>query len=149
MIEPAIMHYCSYQERCHSEVRNKLFELGFTSVGVEQQLSELIEAGVLNEERFARAYARGRWRMKQWGRIKIVQQLKLKKISEYCIKKALTEIDGAEYEEVLRKLAERKLKEVKSEKNIFVKKAKIYRFLLQKGFEQDIVRDAISVMLDK
>jgi regulatory protein len=149
MIEPAIMHYCSYQERCHSEVRNKLFELGFTSVGVEQQLSELIEAGVLNEERFARAYARGRWRMKQWGRIKIVQQLKLKKISEYCIKKALTEIDGAEYEEVLRKLAERKLKEVKSEKNIFVKKAKIYRFLLQKGFEQDIVRDVISVMLDK
>lgn len=113
---------------------------------VEQQLSELIEAGILNEERFARAYARGRWRLKKWGRKKIVQQLKLKKVSEYCIKKALTEIDGDQYAEILTKLAEKKQKELKSEKNIHIKKAKIYRYLLQKGYEQDMVRDVINVI---
>jgi regulatory protein len=97
MIEPAILHYCKYQERCHSEVRNKLYELGLLAPGVESQLSEIIEAGVLNEERFAKAYARGKWRMLKWGRNKIAQNLKQKKVSDYCIKKGLAEIDGEEY----------------------------------------------------
>ena len=94
----AILHYCKYQERCHSEVRNKLYELGFTTPEVEQQLTGLIETGVLNEERFAKAFAGGKFRMKQWGREKIKQQLKLRKISDYCIKKAMTEIPGEDYE---------------------------------------------------
>ena len=106
----AILHYCKYQERCHSEVRNKLYELGFTTPEVEQQIAGLIETGVLNEERFARAFAGGKFRMKQWGREKIKQQLKLRKISDYCIKKAMTEIDGDDYDETLNKLAYKKLK---------------------------------------
>lgn len=144
MIEPAILHYCRYQERCHTEVRNKLYELGFTSNTVEQQIAELIGADVLNEERYARSYARGHWRMKQWGRNKIVYNLKQKKISDYCIKKALTEIDGDEYARILDMLTKKKKAELKSEKNIFTKKGKIYRFLVQKGYEQDLVKDSIA-----
>lgn len=147
MIQPAILHYCKYQERCHSEVRNKLYELGYNTEDVEQQLTELIEKGILSEERFAIAFARGRWRMKQWGRVKIKQQLKLRKISDYCIKKGLAEIDGIEYEKVMDKLASKKVAELKSEKNIFIRKAKVYRYLIQKGYEQDIVREWLDAKL--
>lgn len=149
MLSPQIVHYCKYQERCHSEARNKLYELGFTSVAVEEQISLLIQQGLLNEERFARAYARGKWRMKQWGKQKIVYQLRQKKISEYCIRKGLAEIDEAEYEQALESLARKKAKELKSEKNIFTKKAKIYRFLAQKGFETDLVHAAIIKAMEK
>ena len=147
MIQPAILHYCKYQERCHSEVRYKLYELGYNTEDVEQQLTELIEKGILSEERFAIAFARGRWRMKQWGRVKIKQQLKLRKISDYCVKKGLAEIDGIEYEKVMDKLASKKVAELKSEKNIFIRKAKVYRYLIQKGYEQDIVREWLDAKL--
>jgi regulatory protein len=149
MIDPAIVYYCKYQERCHSETRNKLYELGFGTDEVERQLSELIEAGALNEERFAKAYARGRFRMKHWGRQKIVQQLRLKKVSEYCIRKGLAEIDGEEYITVLTGLARKKAVELKKEKNIFTKKGKIYRFLVQKGYEQDLVLGTIKEIFEQ
>jgi regulatory protein len=147
MIDPAILHYCKYQERCHSEVRNKLYELGFGKTDVEYQISELISAGVLNEERFARAFARGKWRMLKWGRVKITQQLKAKKVSDYCIKKGLSEIDGEEYEAILLKIAEKKAEELKKERNIRAKMAKMQRFLLQKGYEQDLVKYALEIAL--
>ncbi len=144
MLDAAILHYCKYQERCHSEARNKLYELGFTSGEVERQLSELIENGILNEERFARAFARGKFRMKQWGREKIKQQLKLRKISDYCIKKGLTEIDPEEYANTLNKLAFKKWAEIRGTRSMLEKKAKMYRYLIQKGFERDMVMDAIN-----
>ncbi len=147
MIDPAILHYCKYQERCHSEVRNKLYELGFGKTDVEYQISELISAGVLNEERFARAFARGKWRMLKWGRVKITQHLKAKKVSDYCIKKGLSEIDGEEYEAILLKIAEKKAEELKKERNIRAKMAKMQRFLLQKGYEQDLVKYALEIAL--
>ncbi len=147
MIDPAILHYCKYQERCHSEVRNKLYELGFGKTDVEYQISELISAGVLNEERFARAFARGKWRLLKWGRVKITQHLKAKKVSDYCIKKGLSEIDGDEYEAILLKIAEKKAEELKKERNIRAKMAKMQRFLLQKGYEQDLVKYALEIAL--
>ena len=140
----AIIHYCEYQERCHSEVRNKLYELGCTTPEVERLIAELIGMDKINEERFARSFARGRFRLKQWGREKIRQHLKAKKISDYCIKKAFTEINGEEYEQIMRKLVEKKLKELKSEKNQHIKKGKIYRYMLQKGYERDIVIDMLT-----
>lgn len=143
-IDPAIIHYCKYQERCHSEVRNKLYELGFTSEGVEQQLTALIEAGTLNEERYARAFSRGKFRILKWGREKIKQQLRLKKISEYCIKNALQEIDDGEYEQTLMELARKKYAEVKKDRSIPSRKAKMYRYLVQKGYERDLVLHAIN-----
>ncbi|MES2701143.1 MAG: regulatory protein RecX [Bacteroidota bacterium] len=149
MVDPAIIHYCKYQERCHSEVRNKLYELGFTSFSVEEQLTELIEANILNEERFARAFARGRFRMKQWGRVKIRQQLKLRKISDYCIKKGLSEIDGEDYIATLNKEAYKKYEEVKSDRSLQSRKGKMYRYLVQKGYENDLVMEVISMCIKK
>ena len=140
----AILHYCKYQERCHSEVRNKLHELGFTAYEVERQLASLIETGVLNEERFAKAYAGGKFRMKQWGREKIKQQLKLRKISDYCIKKGMTEISAEEYLVTLNKLASKKWAELRGTKNLPTKKSKMYRYLVQKGYERDLVMEAIN-----
>lgn len=144
MIDPAILHYCKYQERCHSEVRNKLYELGFTSGEVERQLTELIETGVLNEQRFATAFARGRFRLKQWGREKIKYELRSRKISDYCIRKALTGLDPDEYEQTLNKLAAKKYQEVRSDRSIPSRKMKLYRYLAQKGYERDMVMNVIN-----
>lgn len=141
---PKIKQYCAYQERCHSEVRDKLYSFGLNKVEVEEIISILITENYLNEERFAIHYAGGKFRMKQWGKIKIKQSLKFKQVSEYCIKKALKEIDLQEYEKTFRKLAEQKLKTLKSEKNIFIKKRKLQDFLLQKGFENEMVREAVK-----
>ena len=148
-LKAAILHYCKYQERCHSEVRNKLYELGCTATEVEQTLTGLIETGILNEERYARAFAGGKFRMKQWGREKIKQQLKLRKISDYCIKKAMTEIDADEYEKTLNKISYKKADEIKADRSLLSKKAKLYRYLVQKGYERDLVTDVIKVLYSK
>lgn len=149
MIEPAILHYCKYQERCHMEVRNKLYELGFTTDTVELQLTELIQNGVLNEERFARSFARGKFRMLHWGREKIKQHLKQKKVSDYCIKKAFSEINEEEYSNTLDKLTNNKYKEVKSIRSLPMKKSRLYRYLIQKGYERDLVMDAINECMNR
>ena len=149
MVDPAIIHYCKYQERCHSEVRNKLYELGFTTPEVECQLATLIEADVLNEERFARSFARGKFRMLQWGREKIKQQLKARKISDYCIKKAMTEIDADAYDNTLNKLSSKKAAEVKKDRSPASRKSKLYRYLLQKGYERDLVMDMVKQYLER
>src|SRR5882724_4652199 len=112
-------HYCAYQERCHSEVKGKLYSLGLWKKDVEELLSQLIEENYLNEERFAIQFAGGKFRMKQWGKVKIQYMLKQKRISAYCIKKAMKEIDDETYEKVLKKLALQKLSSLKTEKNIF------------------------------
>ena len=143
-IKAAILHYCKYQERCHQEVRNKLYELGLSTNEVEQQLTALIETGVLNEERYAKAFAGGKFRMKQWGREKIKQQLRQKKISEYCIKKGMAEIDDEEYDKTFKKLALKKLAEVKSDRSMLSRKSKMYRYLVQKGYERDMVMNVIN-----
>lgn len=142
-LRESIYRYCNYQPRCHAEVRNKLYELGANTTEVNELLAELIEKGLLNEEQYARAIARGKFRMKHWGRKKIVQQLKQKQVSEYCIKKALTEIDGEEYEAVLKKLVIQKWEELKKERSQPVKKMKTMRYMLQKGYESDLVLDMI------
>ena len=141
---PKIKQYCAYQERCHAEVRDKLYSFGLNKIEVEEIISRLITENYLNEERFAIHYAGGKFRMKQWGKNKIKQALKFKQVSDYCIKKALKEIDAHEYEKTFEKLAEQKLKTLKSEKNIFIKKRKLQDFLLQKGFESDIVREVVN-----
>lgn len=139
-----IKHYCAYQERSHSEVKTKLYDAGLYSKEVDQIIATLIEENYLNEERFAISFAGGHFHTKQWGRIKIKYQLKLKQVSEYCIKKALKTIDEDDYLKTLNKLFTEKLKTLKGEKNIFIKKRKLQDFLLQKGFETDLIRELIS-----
>lgn len=141
---PKIKQYCAYQERCHSEVRTKLYSFGLNKKEVDELTSVLITENYLNEERFAIHYAGGKFRMKHWGKNKIKQSLKLKQVSDYCIKKALKEIDDLEYEKTFQKLAEQKLKTLKKEKNTFVRKRKLQDFLLQKGFETDLIREAVN-----
>ena len=145
---PKIKQYCAYQERCHMEVREKLYSFGLHKNEVEEIISTLITENYLNEERFAIHFAGGKFRMKQWGKIKIKQALKHKQVSEYCIRKALKEIDNNEYQKAFSKLAEQKLKTLKTEKNVFIKKRKLQDFLLQKGYETGMIRDAVKNMID-
>lgn len=140
----AITKYCRYQERCHSETKSKLVELGCNRDEADEYIVWLISEGILNEERFARAFARGKFRMLGWGRDKIKQQLKLKKVSDYCIKSGFSEIDEAEYEEKLGKLVEKKIKDLKSEKNKNIKKQKIFRYIVQKGYEKDLILNILA-----
>ena len=144
MIDPAILYYCKYQERCHYEVRNKLYELGFSTITVDDQIAELIAADLLNEERFAISFARGKWRMLHWGRNKIRQHLKIRNVSEYCIKRALQEIPEGDYQSMLEQLTIKKWNELRTEKSKQTKKAKVYRYMVQKGFEQEMVLSFIA-----
>ena len=137
-------HYCAYQERCHSEVKEKLYSFGMHKNEVDELLSELINDNYLQEERFAIQFASGKFRIKQWGRIKIRYALKQKQVSEYCIKKALKAIDENDYKKTLIKLFEQKLKTLKAEKNIFIKKKKLQDHLMQKGFETDLIIKLIA-----
>ena len=138
-------HYCGYQERSHTEVKEKLYSFGLWKTDVEILLSRLIEENYLNEERFAQQFAGGKFRMKQWGRIKIKHELKQKQVSEYCIKKAMKEIDEEEYMKVLQKLAAKKWKSVKGPGvNRFTKLGKTTAFLLQKGYESELVKRVLS-----
>ncbi|MEO8567660.1 MAG: regulatory protein RecX [Ginsengibacter sp.] len=140
---PKIKQYCAYQERCHAEVRDKLYSYGLYKKELEPIISLLITENYLNEERFAIMYAGGKFRMNQWGKIKIKQALKGKQVSDYCIKKALKEIDEMHYQKTFQKLAEQKLKTIKSEKNIFVKKRKLQDYLLQKGYESSMISEEV------
>ena len=96
-----LRHYCAYQERCHEEVRTKLLSLKVYGDGLEEIINQLISEDFLNEERFAKAYAGGKFRMKKWGRGKIIQGLKARKISDYCIKQGMSEIPEEDYQKFL------------------------------------------------
>lgn len=137
-------HYCAYQERCHSEVKEKLYSFGLRKTDVEQLLTQLIDEDYLNEERFAVQFAGGKFRMKQWGRVKIKYELKQKGVSEYCIKKALKEINEEAYLKTLRKLFDEKMKTLRSETNQFIRKQKLQDYLLQKGYEAASVQQLLS-----
>jgi len=143
-------HYCGYQERSHTEVKEKLYSYGLYKQQVEELLSQLIEENYLNEERFAIQFAGGRFRMKQWGRVKIKYELKQKRVSEYCIKVAMKEIDEEDYLKTLQKLADKKWASVKGEGvNHFVKLSKTTDYLLQKGYESDLIKQAIAAIPKK
>lgn len=132
-------HYCAYQERSHSEVKEKLYSFGLHKKEVDQLLSTLIEENYLNEERFAIHFAGGKFRIKQWGRVRIKYELKKKQVSEYCIRKALATIDVGDYRKTLKKLSDTKAKTLTNEKNPITRKKKLQHYLLQKGFEKDLI----------
>ncbi len=139
-----IKHYCAYQERCHQEVKEKLYGFGMHRKDVDELISQLIEENYLNEERFAIQYAGGKFRMNHWGKVKIRYSLKQKQVSEYCIKKALLQIDNGAYLKMIEKLVLDKQQALKEETNHFIKFRKVQDYLLQKGFEADLIRDALD-----
>jgi len=138
-----LKHYCRYQERSHSEVKEKLYSLGVWKKDHDEIIAALIEENYLNEERFAIAFAGGKWRIKQWGRIKIKYELKQKQVSDYSIKKALKQIDEEEYMKILQKLAKEKYAALKNEQWI-VRKKKTIDHLLAKGYEPELIKAVMN-----
>lgn len=134
-----IKQYCAYQERCHQETKEKLYSFGLLQSEVDNIIAALIDENYLNEERYAAAFARGKFRMKQWGKVKIRYELKQKHVSEHCVKKAMNEIGHDEYQHTFNKLFEKKMTDLKSEENVSGKKKKITDYLLQKGYELDMI----------
>src|SRR3978361_855124 len=130
-------HYCAYQERSQQEVRDKLYEWGMYPQGVENVIAKLIDGNFLNEERFANAYARGKFNQKGWGRIKIKQGLKFKKVSDPLIKKALKTIDGDDYLTMLNKIIQKKAT-LLTEKDPFKRRYKLHQYALSRGYESDL-----------
>lgn len=147
-IKSAIEKYCRYQERCHKEVKNKLFSLGCRGTDADEIIADLITQNLLNEERYAVAIARGKFRMKGWGRQKIMQTLKRNNISDWCIHKAMAEIEEEIYYDTLAGLIKKKAVLLAAEKNRFVLRGKLYRYMVQKGYEPDEVNKAIKQYLD-
>lgn len=145
-----LQKYCAYQDRCHKEVRSKLLDLEIYGADLEDIIVDLIADNFLNEERFARSYARGKFRMKQWGRFKIKQELKFRNISAYCLKKAMEEIDEEDYIDTLVHLIEKKKKQYEQkEKDLFKLKGKIAKYIIGKGFESPLVWKWINELLPK
>jgi regulatory protein len=139
-------HYCGYQERCHSEVQEKLYSFGLRKPQVEAALAALIEENYLNEERFAIQYAGGHFRLKHWGKVRIRYQLKQKQVSDYCIRKALATIDDEAYSATLGRLAEKKWEELAAETNLLVRKSKWQEYLLRKGYESDRIAAVVPAV---
>lgn len=135
--------YCAYQERCQSEVRQKLFGSGLSQDEIENIICDLIDQNFLDEERFARTYVRSKFRQKGWGKIKIKQNLKQKQISDYCIKKGFEEINPEEYIEKLESIIDKKIDSLKHESE-FKRNQKAARFALGKGYESNLVWDIIN-----
>lgn len=140
------LRYCAYQERSHQEVKNKLYELGLSSSEADELLTYLITEGFLNEERYARVFAGGKFRIKQWGRLKIVHALESKGLSKTCIRLGLQEIDEADYRHTLEKLITNKLSEV-DEANRFVARDKASKSAIQKGYEPELVWKILKTLL--
>jgi regulatory protein len=143
-----LKHYCAYQERSHSEVKEKLYNLGVWKKDHDEIIATLIEENYLNEERFAIAFAGGKFRIKQWGRVKIKYELKQKQVSDYCIRKALNQIEEEVYQQVLDKLAKEKYASLKSEQYL-VRKKKTMDHLIRRGFETELVIQTIKAVTEK
>jgi len=135
-------NYCAYQERTQQEVRDKLYALGLYRDEVEEVLAELITENFVNEERYAKSFASGKFRLKQWGKRKIIFELKKKNISSYCIDQALKEITDEEYEEAILRLIHKKNSHEGGDE--YLLKNKTARFLIGKGYEPEIVWTIIN-----
>jgi len=135
--------YCAYQERAQQEVRDKLYDWGLHQEDVEEIISQLISDNFLNEERFAIAYTLGKLRIKSWGKIKIKQSLKFKRVSDPLIKIAFSKIDYDEYESKLRDLLDKKQLTLK-DKDTYILKNKLFQYALSRGFETDVISSLLK-----
>ena len=134
--------YCVYQDRCHQEIMQKLREMGMIREASEMIQLHLMEHDFVNEERFARSFAHGKFKIKKWGKRRIVNELKQREVSKYNIEAALSEIDPGEYENTLQEIGRRRFETVQ-ENNTFKKRKKVADFLLRKGFESHKVYELL------
>ena len=136
-------HYCAYQDRCHFDVEKKLRDFFLIPEAKDEILLSLMQENFLDEERFAKSFARGRFRMKNWGKKKIKIELKRRNISEYLITKALEEIDDSEYFSTIEKLLIKK-KETINIKDSFKQKNKLTSYMMGKGFEYEHIAPILN-----
>lgn len=139
-------HYCAYQERCHKEVVDKLKSMNMIPEAIDQIVGHLIQENYLNEERFAKAFARGKFQIKKWGSNRIVRELKFRDISAYNIKSALEEIQNEDYLKTFDALAKKRLSQIK-ETNTFKKKKKLADYLLYRGWESHLVYEKANELI--
>jgi len=139
--------YCVYQDRCHKEIRTKLKEMRMIPEAVDLVITHLIEHNFLNEERFAKAFARGKFNHKSWGKQRIVRELKQREISAFNIKTALLEIPDEEYMVVFDTLSRKRIKQLSLEKNKYKKRKKLADYLFYRGWESDLVYEKVREMV--
>lgn len=140
-------NFCAYQERSQKEVRNKLYDLGLYPDEVEDVLADLITDNFINEERFAKAYVGGKFRVKKWGRKKILMGLQPHQLSPYCIKKGMAEIDEDDYMMALEEIILKKDEAIR-ESNSFKRKNKIAAYAQGRGYESDLIWEVINRLMD-
>ena len=142
-IKKKLEYYCVYQDRCHQEVEKKLQEYLLIPEAREKILLHLFQENFLNEERFSKSFARGKFRIKKYGKQRIVKELKYRGISAYNIKTALKEIDDDEYVITANLLIEKK-KDSLNESNVIIKRKKITDYMLRKGYEYNLIQEIIN-----
>lgn len=141
-----VENYCAYQDRCHKEVISKLKEMGMIPMAIDKIVGQLIEDRFLNEERFAKSFARGKFKIKKWGRNRIVNELKQRDISKYNITNALKEIDPNDYSTTLDALAKKRLQQL-NETNLQKRKKKLADYLLYRGWESHLVYEKLQELI--
>ncbi len=142
-IKKKLEYYCAYQERCHIEVEQKIREYNLIPEAREYILLSLIKDNFLNEERFAKSFVRGKFRIKHWGKKRIIKELKHKDISDYNIKKSLEEINQQEYLQKIYTIAKKK-NNISKETDINIRKKKLINFLILKGYETELIYKTIN-----
>jgi regulatory protein len=147
-IKRKIEQFCVYQDRCHKEVEQKMRDYELIPEAREMILLSLMQDNFLNEERFAKSFARGKFRIKSWGKQRIIRELKFRDISTYNIKTALKEIDENEYLETIYRVTEKRSNSI-SETNSYKKKQKLIDFLMRKGFENELIFTTVNEVLEK
>jgi regulatory protein len=148
-VEEALLklrNYCSYQERCHQEVRQKLIGMRMIPEAIDKIIVHLLDHNFLNEERFAKTYVSGKFRIKKWGRRRIILELKKRDIGKYNINQAINEINECDYIEMFNALAEKRLPYIK-ETNSYKKKKKLADYLLYRGWESHLVYDKVNQLI--
>ena len=139
-------HFCAYRERCHAEVVEKLREMRMIPEAIDAIVVRLIDMDYLNEARFASAFATGKFRQKGWGKIRLKRELKHRDISEYLIRKALSEIDEGEYQERFEDLARKRWESLRGEGHPLRRKKKFVEYLSYRGWEQDRIHESLNLL---
>ena len=147
-IKRKLEQYCVYQDRCHKELEQKMRDYELIPEAKEMILLSLMQDNFLNEERFAKSFARGKFRIKSWGKQRITRELKFRDISAYNIKTALKEIDEQAYLNTIYSITEKRSTSI-SETNNYKKKKKLIDFLMRKGFENKLIFKTVNDVLDE
>ena len=142
-IESKLQYYCSYQDRCHKEVIEKLKTFNINSNESNEIISNLIKDNYLNESRFSENFVRGKFKIKNWGKVRIVRELKQRNISRYNINLGLNEIDSKEYQNKFDEIFKNKLSSLNN-LNKTIKKKKIISYLLYRGWESNLIYSKIN-----